>query len=332
MTLPRFASRADGAEPTATLLPRLASILLIALSFVATPALAADTEASPPTVCLALGAGGANGLAHVPVLETLDELGLPPQRIAGSSIGAVVGALYASGLSGKDIRRLVMESFTVREDRPLRKLLSEDAVRWAELIEVDLGDGGLLSSDGVISFLYEALQVQTFAELERPLKVVAGDLWSREPVVLSEGDLPSAVRASMALPGVFQAVQRDGRTLVDGGTVNPVPFDLFGDECELTVAVDVSGNRTPPEDGEVSYFETVFNSAKVMQSAIVEAKRRLAEPDIFLAPAITDIRALEFYRAEEVFEQAKPVQEELIEAVASYRKRDTRDVSAATTK
>jgi NTE family protein len=276
------------------------------------PAFAAGAPAEPTAdTCLALGAGGANGLAHVAVLETLDELGVRPRRIAGSSIGAIVGALYASGLSGREIRDLVMRSFTVREDQPLSDLLSEDAVRWAELIEVDLGDGGLLSSDGIMAFLIDALEVERFEALELPLLVVAGDLWTREQVVLREGDLASALRASMALPGVFRAVRREGRTLVDGGTVNPVPFDLLSGDCGFVIAVDVAGVRTPPENGAVGYFETVFNAAKVMQQSIVNAKRQLGEPDLYLAPAITDIRSLEFHRAEEVFEQARPVQERL---------------------
>lgn len=273
------------------------------------PLAAADDAASGP--CLALGAGGANGLAHIPVLETLDALGQRPRRIAGSSIGAVVGALYASGLSGREIRSLVLESFTLEDSPSLGDLIAEDAARWANLIEVDLGDGGLLSSDGVIAFLFEALEATTFEELEIPLQVVAADLWNREPVVLTSGNLKSAVRASMALPGVFRPVQRAGRTLIDGGAVNPVPFDLFPEDCAPVIAVDVTGVRTPPENGEQSYFETVFNAVKVMQQAIVTAKRGQREPDLFLAPAIRDIRALEFYRAEEIFEQAKPVQDTL---------------------
>ncbi|MEE4174563.1 MAG: patatin-like phospholipase family protein [Xanthomonadales bacterium] len=277
-----------------------------------TGALATEGPAEPAAeICLALGAGGANGLAHVAVLETLDELGVRPRRIAGSSIGAVVGALYASGLSGREIRDFVLRSFTVQEDQPWSDLISEDAVRWAELIEVDLGDGGLLSSDGIMNFLIDTLEAERFEDLELPLLVVAGDLWTREQVVLREGDVASAVRASMALPGVFQAVNREGRTLVDGGTVNPVPFDLLAKDCDIVIAVDVAGVRTPPENGEVGYFETVFNAAKVMQQSIVNAKRQLKEPDLYLAPAIRDIRSLEFHRAEEVFEQARPAQERL---------------------
>lgn len=298
--------RPPRARPRRGWLSLAAALLLI-------PNLAPAEDPPPvtdaPSVCVALGAGGANGLAHVSMLETLDEMGVAPRRIAGASIGAVIGALYASGLSGREIRELVISSFTLQEEKPLRRWLSEDAVRWANLIEVDLGSGGLLSSDGVVAFLIEHLEAKRFEELLRPLQVVAGDLWTREQVVLDSGDLASAVRASMALPGVFQPVRREGRTLVDGGTVNPVPFDLLdGEDCEHVIAVDVTGIRTPPENGEVGYFETVFNAAKVMQGSIVTAKRRLSEPSLFLAPPIKDIRSLEFYRAEEVFEQARPAQ------------------------
>lgn len=269
--------------------------------------------------CLALGAGGATGLAHVAVLEVLDAQGARPARIAGSSIGAVVGALYASGLSGAEIRDLVLESFSAPDEQSLEEFLTEEALRWAELVEVELGDGGLLSSDGVIAFLIEALGVQTFDGLSIPLAIVAGDLWSREQVVIDTGDLPSAIRASMALPGVFQAVQREGRTLIDGGTVNPVPFDLFGEECDYVIAVDVAGVRTPPADGQAAYLDTLFNSVKVMQQAIVSAKRRIDEPDLYLAPEIRDVRALEFYRAKEVFDQSRPMQERLTRELQSLR-------------
>ncbi len=283
----------------------------LALLGLTTAVQADDDPESNPAPCLALGAGGANGLAHVTVLEVLDAHGARPRRIAGSSIGAVVGALYASGLSGAEIRALVLESFTTSEEQTLGDFLSEDALRWADLVEVELGEGGLLSSDGIMAFLLEALDARTFEDLTLPLMVVAGDLWSREQVVLEHGDLASAVRASMALPGVFQPVFRDGRTLIDGGTVNPVPFDLFGDDCDFVIAVDVVGERTPPRNGDVGYFDTVFNSAKVMQQAIVTAKRRLREPDLYLAPPVKDVRSLEFYRAEEVFEQSKPAADQL---------------------
>jgi NTE family protein len=264
-----------------------------------------------PTIGLALGAGGANGLAHILMLEVLDEMGIKPHRISGSSIGAIIGALYAAGMSGQQIRKLV-EQFIISPGEPLlEKLVSKDALRWVDFIEIELGNGGILSSEGFIAFLYDTLKPKTFEQLQIPLKVVAADLWSREQVVLQSGELLPAIKASMALPGVFQPVVRNERVLVDGGTVNPVPYDLLMGECDLVIGIDVSGERTPPKEPAADYFATVFNSAKVMQTAIMSEKLRHQAPAIYIKPRIVDIRALEFYRAEEVFTQAEPARQEL---------------------
>jgi NTE family protein len=99
--------------------------------------------------------------------------------------------------------------------------------------------------------------------------------------------------------------------LVDGGTVNPVPYDLLTADCDIVIAIDVSGERSPDGDSTPGYFETIFNSAKIMQHAILTEKLRRLPPDIYIAPAITDVRALEFYKAEQVFRQAEPAKQEL---------------------
>lgn len=275
------------------------------------PAASGAADDKPPTVGIALGGGGANGLAHVPLLEALDEMNVRPCRIAGSSIGAVLGALYASGMSGKEIRRLIADFFLSPDDSRANGLLSGQARSWLDLVEVELGNGGVLSSEGLISFLFEQLKASTFEELAIPLSVTAADLWTRDEIVFDSGPLLPAVQASMALPGVFEPVLHEGRVLVDGGTVNPVPFDLLMDRCDIVVAIDVAGVRTRPEADDTSYFETVFNSVKVMQQAIVGAKLEQRRPDIYLEPRIVDVRALEFYRADEIFEMARPAVEQL---------------------
>ena len=297
------------------ILPATFACLLLAAPLLrggqATEPDAADSPARDgQTVCVALGAGGANGLAHVPLLEVFDELGIRPRAISGASVGAVVGALYASGMSAREIRRLILEYFVMPEEDLLERLVSGEALRWMDFIEVELGDGGLLGSERFMSFLYKKLESRSFEELDIPLQIVAADLWIREEVIFESGELLPAIRASMALPGVFEPVANEGRVLIDGGAVNPVPWDLLPADCDVTVAVDVSGVRTRPES-DASYFEVVFNSVKVMQQAIVAEKRRSAEPTLFLAPQIRDIRALEFYRAERVFEQARASADEL---------------------
>jgi len=264
-----------------------------------------------PSIGIALGAGGANGLAHILMLEALDEMGIRVSRIAGSSIGAIVGSLYAAGMSGKEIRGLVERFVLSDQEKPLSRILEGRALEWIDFVEIELGNGGLVRADGFLAFMSETLEKKIFEELDIPMHIVAADLWSREQVVLTSGDLVSAINASMSIPGVFEPVRRGGRILIDGGTCNPVPYDLLTDQCDIVIAVDVIGERTPPESGVPGYFETVFNSVKVMQSAIMHEKRRHHEPDIYIYPPVVDIRALEFYRAHEVFEQAGPAKDTL---------------------
>lgn len=260
---------------------------------------------------LALGAGGANGLAHIEMLEVFESLGLRPYRIAGSSIGAVIGAMFAAGLSVSEIRELANRAFVAGDLGFMDILTSNEATHWLELVELEVGGGGLLDSKRILSHFYGSIDKTTFADLDIPLDIVAGDLWGKEQVVLNEGKLLPAVQASMAIPGIFEPVHIDGRILVDGGTVNPVPWDLLFEDCNIVIGVDVSGTRSKPESGQSSYFEVLFNSVKLMQKALVKEKMRHRKPDIFVAPKIKDIRALEFYNAAAVFEQAKPAREQL---------------------
>lgn len=269
-----------------------------------------------PRIGVALGGGGAKGLAHIPMLEVLDELGLRPHRVAGCSVGAVIGALYASGMSGKGIRELV-DRLTVSEDENwLVSLFSEDVGRWFDFIELRLGKGGLVETSAFLEYLQNELGLERFDELQIPLELVATDFWNREQVVMNSGDLLSAINASMAIPGLFEPVQRDGHVLVDGGLVNPVPYDLLLDECDLVIAIDVLGERTPSGDNGPSYFESTFNTFQIMQASIMREKLKLHEPDIYSKPAIKNIRVLEFYKADMIYAQAeeerKRLQHELI--------------------
>jgi len=274
----------------------------------------ADQGASPRAgnrrIGLALGAGGANGLAHIEILEVLDNMNLRPHRIAGSSIGAVIGAMFASGMSAADIRELVNKAFVADDKDLVSALLSEQATNWLEFVELEVGNGGLLDSQRILSHFYRSIKTSTFEDLVIRLDIVAGDLWEKKQVVLNNGSLLPAVQASMAIPGIFEPVKIGDQVLIDGGTVNPVPWDLLFEDCDIVIAVDVSGVRSRPKSGDTGYFEILFNSVKVMQSSIVNEKMRYRKPDIFIAPQIRDIRALEFYNAAAVFEQAKPAKEQ----------------------
>jgi NTE family protein len=113
----------------------------------------------------------------------------------------------------------------------------------------------------------------------------------------------------MALPGLFTPVRRQGRVLIDGGAVNPVPYDILADSCEVTVAVDVSGKRSPKQD--LSFLDAFFNTFQIMQHSILAGKMALRPPDIMVRPDIVDVRTLEFHRVDAIFRQAGPARDRL---------------------
>ena len=276
-------------------------------------------RARRPRVGLALGGGGAKGLAHIPMLEALDELGIRPHRISGTSIGAIIGVLYAAGVSGTRIRALV-EQFLVDRSGNDRNLFGlPKSLRWLDFIDPALGSGGLLNSDDFMAFIGETIPERSFRDLEIPLKVVAAELWSGSQVILDSGPLLSAVQASMAVPGVFPPVERNGHMLVDGGVANPLPFDLLSDECDLIIAIDVSGNQQPEAGAELSSMGVVFHSFQIMSQNILTEKLRYRQPDIYIKPELLNVRMLEFYKAREVFDEAQPAKRQLTRSLKNVR-------------
>ena len=260
----------------------------------------------PDRIGLALGGGGARGLAHILIFEALEELGIRPYRMAGTSIGAVMGVLYASGMTSGDIRALVDELTVSRDESWLESLFNERLIKWLEFFDLSNSDGGLVSTRGFVDYLLETMGKTRFDELEIPLKIIATDFWEREQVVFRRGELGPAIAASMAIPGIFSPVEYQGRVLVDGGLVNPLPYDVLMDACDLVIAVDVQG-RVSPRNGEApTYFETTFNSLQIMAATITRAQLDARPPDIYLATDIRNVRVLDFYRFEEIFRQTEP--------------------------
>ncbi|MCC7300406.1 MAG: patatin-like phospholipase family protein [Verrucomicrobia bacterium] len=260
---------------------------------------------------LALGGGGARGLAHIQVLETLDELGIRPHRIAGTSIGAVMGSLYASGLTGKEIRDLVHQWQTPKPEKRHGILHRHDLRRWASMLDPSFDRSGLFKGEKIIRFLSDHIKCTTFEALKIPLYVTAADYGDASEVVFKSGDLLSAVRASIAIPGVFTPVERDGSLLLDGGVVNPLPYNLLQDECDLVIAVDVGGTRHADEKHRPAFFDTIIGGFEIMETAIIRARLQCNPPDIYLKPDIRNVGLLEFYKAEQVFRQSEPMKAEL---------------------
>jgi NTE family protein len=222
----------------------------------------------------------------------------------------VIGALYASGLSAREIKDKVAQ-LTITKKDSFRSVLSDRKIgKWMEMIDADFRHSGLLKTESIMTGLYEDGSLTTFEKLAIPLRVVATDFWERRAVVLESGPVQPAVQASMALPGVFTPVELDGRVLIDGGTVNPVPFDVLTDSCDIVIAVDINSG-SPTEVGAVpGYFDTIFGSVQILQQAIVERELRARPPDIYVKPELRGFRTLQLYKADEIYRQTQPAKEE----------------------
>lgn len=261
---------------------------------------------------LALGGGGARGLAHISMLEVLDELRVRPAMITGTSIGAVVGSLYATGMPATEVRERFAEVIPMSAESSL----IEHSMSWLKIARIQWGDG-LLNVDRFLETLFANVDARHFQDLSIPLKVVTADFWNRDQVVLDSGELVTAVRASMALPGIFRPETSGNQILIDGGCVNPVPFDLL-DECDITIGIDVLGERDPQPGESPNLFEAMFQTYQIMEESIIREKLAQSRPSIFLSPEIRGIRVLDFHKADSIFEQTKAATEQLKRELSAY--------------
>lgn len=267
--------------------------------------------ARQPTVALALGGGGARGLAHILMLEALEELKVRPVVIAGTSIGAVFGAAFAAGLSAKLIRAHTEETLGQRFEF-VRQLLSARADPIQRLFNFLPMRSALLNPNALLELLLPSRIPKDFDKLSIPLEIVATDFYAQEPVVLREGPLRPAIAASMALPAIFQPVTIAGRPLMDGGLVNPLPFDIIAGRADITVAIDVSGaTREPAGSAEPRAIEAVFAATQILQRSIVREKLKASQPDIYIDVDVYAFHALEFHRFRDVLLAAAPAKEAL---------------------
>ena len=257
------------------------------------------------TVGIALGGGGAKGLAHIPILRVLDELGADVVAVSGTSIGAIIGSLYAAGRSGDEVGDAIAEILATPRSFD-EALNAKRLFGWIELLGVEFGRSYILEADGFLAELGNHLGVESFDELKIPLKIVAADFWNRKEVVFESGPLMPAIAASFCMPGVFKPVIIEDRALVDGGCVNPVPLDLIRDECDILIAVDVLGNRTPDGDLIPGMTEALFNTFQIAEKSIATEKMRSHRPDIYIEPDIKDVKVLEFDKADQMYEQVQP--------------------------
>jgi NTE family protein len=265
------------------------------------------------TVALALGGGGARGLAHIAVLETLDEMGIRPVAIAGTSIGALIGAPYAAGMSGKEIRTHVTALARDRSGLFGKLIAARAGGSIGSLIASGLRSASLIDAEKFCAQFLPDRVPDDFGALQIPLTVIASDLYSRREAAISSGALRTAVAASMAIPAVSRPVMVEGRVMVDGGATNPLPFDRVRALADIVIAVDVAG---PPADDCTAMpdsFECYLATVLVMAQTIIDEKIKHGAPDIVLRPNVGIFRALDFLRASAILRAAEPVKAELRE-------------------
>jgi NTE family protein len=241
--------------------------------------------AKRPRVALVLGGGGARGLAHIGVLKVLRREKVPVDMIVGTSVGAVVGALAAAGVAPEDIEKMGNE---VGWD----KLTNMSKANLVKLLVAE----ELLSSQKMESYLQRRFGNMTFADLKTPFAAVAADLRTGEQIILREGSLALAARASATMPGVFRPVPYRQRLLVDGGIVDNVPTDvakLLGADVIICVSVPLDLSRNAP--GNVL---TTLNQALYIQGQAI-AQERLNQADVVIQPRVQDVNTFELWKSKE---------------------------------
>jgi len=310
-----------GVSSTRAIAPRLRVLGLFLAAWLAAPVIT-DAQATPepqaprdahhrPRIGLVLSGGGARGTAHIGVLKVLEQMHVPIDAIAGTSMGAVVGGLYASGLSARDIEK-VMTSINWQDafrDRPPREDL--DLRRKEEdetfLVKYHFGvrDGHLVVPKGLIQGqkLTETLRrltlpvarITDFDELPTPFRAVATDLENGDSVVMGSGDLTSAMRASLSAPGVFTPVEREGRLLVDGGVADNVPVDVARTMgVDVLIVVDVGSPLLSRQ--ELTSAPVISNQVlSILIQRNAQAQLETLDPrDILIRPALGNASAFDF--------------------------------------
>lgn len=290
------------------------SCILLAISLFSLPSLATspcDSVVGRPCIALVLGGGGARGGAHLGVIRQLEEQHIPIDMVIGTSIGAFIGGLYASGHSPDEIAKILerldwgsgFRDKVNRDEMPMRRKLQQDS--YPMRLELGLGsDGlklpkGLLLGQAMAELVDEAFGVQPdlghFDQLNIPFRAVATDLTNREAVVLMQGSLVAAIQASMSIPGVVRPAKLDGRLLVDGGVANNLPIDIAKQlGADRVIAVDIGLPAKTAEQLDSAFAITEQLTGFLVRDGLTKQIALLEPDDIFFQPELSDIGTLNF--------------------------------------
>jgi NTE family protein len=270
----------------------------------------AGPAAAGPRIALALGAGGARGLAHISALKALEEMGMRPALIIGASIGAIIGACAASGMGADAIADHASRIFKDRA-RVIALLLEARVGRIADLISGKLGNPVLVDGERILDLFWPREVPDRFEALALPFIAVATDYHLRSEVRLSSGPLTPAVAASMAIPGLVKPVMLDGAVLIDGGAANPLPYDDLPGEMDLVVACDVGGGVHVSERRAPEPIEAMIGASQILMSRLVARMVEARPPDILIRPAVDGFGGLDFFKAKDILAASEPAKEEL---------------------
>ncbi|MEM6454346.1 MAG: patatin-like phospholipase family protein [Acidobacteriota bacterium] len=315
--------------------------LMLAIALVTADIAFGQASAAPaveerPRTCLVLSGGGARGAAHIGVLQVLEAQRVPIDCVVGTSMGAIVGGLYASGLSPDDIAQVIRDTdwesiFAGTSPRRQVDFRRKQDDRLALLpIELGIGRGGVktfigLVSDQKIRFTLRQLTLHTaglphFDALRLPYRAVAANLADGSPVVLADGSLAAAMRASMAVPGIFAPMRRDGVTLVDGGVAANLPVEvaLQDLEAERIIAVDLGASDVTEDPGE-SVLSVLYQTLDLLTSRNVAAsKQRLRASDALIEPDLGDVSSTDFNRVAEAIRLGEASAQTQIAVLADF--------------
>lgn len=251
------------------------------------------------TVALALGGGGARGLSHISILQALDDMGVRPVAMAGASIGAIIGAAYAAGFSGAEIREHA-EGILANPLQLAQRLLYSRA-RGRNGLFKGFAHPLLIDGERFLEAFWPQGMPERFEDLQIPLTVVATDFHHRREVTFSEGGLRTAVAGSMSLPGAVRATKSDHGYLVDGGLVNPLPYDHLIGKADIVVAVNVSGNSGVEDMRAPSPLQTMIVATQILMSAISARMIEDNPPDVLIAPDVHQYLALDLFKTKRIF-------------------------------
>jgi len=243
------------------------------------------------TLGIAFGGSGAQGIANIAYIKALEALEIKPDIVSGTGVGAVVAAMYAAGMSSQDMINFMQEINFPGSKRPININKIKDAKY------------GILDSLGLEEYYQMIVPVKVFDRLYFPLKIVAVNWASGQQVLFDSGDVGPAVRSAMSIPGVFMPREVGGELLMDGSCINPVPFDVIRDDCDVLAAIDPQVNED--EGALTSVYSVVSGAFNAAKKALALQKQKACKVDCFETFVVEEFSMYDFAYYHEIIESAE---------------------------